>query len=189
MTDEKSILEQFAAGNHTAFRELFMRYHLKVYYFVLGLVKSESDAEDLTQEIFLKLWTHRSRFTEVRTFGSYLYVLAKHTAFNYIESRRVNLVSLERAGEEDGERSDTPLRGFSCQGFTVASGYDRGDHAATAEDDLPDEPRRGFVERRDRRESTTLEKDRGKPLEPSAKGIAERGIDFPSCYDVLMAWG
>ena len=37
MTDEKSILEQFAAGNHTAFRELFMRYHLKVYYFVLGL--------------------------------------------------------------------------------------------------------------------------------------------------------
>ena len=71
MTDEKSILEQFAAGNHTAFRELFMRYHLKVYYFVLGLVKSESDAEDLTQEIFLKLWTHRSRFTEVRTFGSY----------------------------------------------------------------------------------------------------------------------
>ena len=60
MTDEKSILEQFAAGNHTAFRELFIRYHLKVYYFVLGLVKSESDAEDLTQEIFLKLWTHRS---------------------------------------------------------------------------------------------------------------------------------
>ena len=35
MTDEKSILEQFAAGNHTAFRELFMRYHLKVYYFCL----------------------------------------------------------------------------------------------------------------------------------------------------------
>ena len=142
MTDEKSILEQFAAGNHTAFRELFMRYHLKVYYFVLGLVKSESDAEDLTQEIFLKLWTHRSRFTEVRTFGSYLYVLAKHTAFNYIESRRVNLESL-------GERGYA-LRGFSCQGFTVASGYDRGDHAATAEDDLPDEPRRGFVEHRDR---------------------------------------
>ena len=105
MTDEKSILEQFAVGNHTAFRELFMRYHLKVYYFVLGLVKSESDAEDLTQEIFLKLWTHRSRFTEVRTFGSYLYALAKHTAFNYIESRRVNLVSLESAPEEDEERS------------------------------------------------------------------------------------
>lgn len=108
MIDEKSILQQFAAGNHTAFRELFMRYHLKVHYFVLGLVKSESDAEDLTQEIFLKLWMYRSRFTEVRTFGSYLYVLAKHTVFSYIESRRVNLVNLESAVEEVEGRSDTP---------------------------------------------------------------------------------
>lgn len=81
MTDEKSILEQFAAGNHTAFRELFMRYHLKVYYFVLGLVKSESDAEDLTQEIFLKLLDASESFHGSRTFGSYLYVLQKHTAF------------------------------------------------------------------------------------------------------------
>lgn len=168
MTDEKSILEQFAAGNHTAFRELFMRYHLKVYYFVLGLVKSESDAEDLTQEIFLKLWTHRSRFTEVRTFGSYLYVLAKHTAFNYIESRRVNLVSLERAGEEDGERSDTPYEDLVAKDLRLLVDMIVETMPTTAEDDLPDEPRRGFVEHRDRRESTTLEKDRGKPLEPSS---------------------
>lgn len=108
MTDEKSILQQFAAGNHVAFRELFMRYHLKVYYFILGLVKSESDAEDLTQEIFLKIWTQRSRFTEVRTFGSYLYVLAKHTAFNHIESRRVCLENLEKAGANDNPRNETP---------------------------------------------------------------------------------
>lgn len=101
----------------------------------------------------------------------------------------MNLVSLERAGEEDGERSDTPLRGFSCQGFTVASGYDRGDHAATAEDDLPDEPRRGFVERRDRRESTTLEKDRGKPLDLALKELRNAVLTFLHCYDVLMAWG
>ena len=155
-----------------------MRYHLKVYYFVLGLVKSESDAEDLTQEIFLKLWTHRSRFTEVSTFGSYLYVLAKHTAFNYIESRRVNLVSLERAGEEDGERSDTPYEDLVAKDLRLL-----------VDMIVETMPRRGFVEHRDRRESTTLEKDRGKPLEPSAKGIAERGIYFPSCYDVLIAWG
>lgn len=106
MTDEKSILERFAAGSHTAFRELFMRYHLKVHYFILGLVKSEGDAEDLTQEIFLKLWTNRERFTEVRTFGSYLYVLAKHTAFNYMESRRLLAGGWEdRAEEEPSDRT------------------------------------------------------------------------------------
>lgn len=106
--DEKSILEQFAAGSHAAFRELFMRYHPKVYCFILGLVKSEGDAEDLAQEVFLKLWTHRSRFTEVRSFGSYLYVLSKHTAFNYMESRKMCLEDLEKAAEVSGERNETP---------------------------------------------------------------------------------
>ena len=41
----------------------------------MGLVKSESEAEDLTQEVFLKLWTHREKFCEVEVFGTYLYVL------------------------------------------------------------------------------------------------------------------
>ena len=181
MTDEKSILEQFAVGNHTAFRELFMRYHLKVYYFVLGLVKSESDAEDLTQEIFLKLWTHRSRFTEVRTFGSYLYVLAKHTAFNYIESRRVNLVSLESASEEDEERS-TPYEDLVAKDLRLL--------VDMIVETMPPQRRMIYrmsrVEHRDRREFTTLKKDRRKTFESSVKGIAERSIDFPSCYDMLM---
>lgn len=108
MRDEKSTLEQFAAGSHAAFRELFMHYHLKVYYFVLGLIKSEDDAEDLTQEIFLKLWTHRSHFTEVKVFGSYLYVLAKHTVFNYIESRRICLQELQEGVGDEGNRIETP---------------------------------------------------------------------------------
>ena len=41
------------------------------------------------------------------------------------------------------------------------------------------------VEHRDRREFTTLKKDRGKTFESSVKGIAERSIDFPSCYDIV----
>lgn len=108
MTDEKSLLEQFVTGDHAAFRELFMRYHLKVHYFVLGLVKSERDAEDLTQDIFLKLWTHRTRLTEVRTFGPYLYVLAKHTVFNYIESRMINLEDIQKVREDNVQFSETP---------------------------------------------------------------------------------
>lgn len=101
MTDETTFLERFAAGNHAAFRELFMRYHLKVYYFVLGLVKSEGDAEDLTQEVFLKVWKNRKRFAEVRNLGSYLYVLAKHTTFNYIESKRLLTENWENRTEEE----------------------------------------------------------------------------------------
>ena len=65
-----------------------MRYYPKVRSFIMGLVKSDSEAEDLTQEVFLKLWTHREKFCEVEVFGTYLYVLTKNTTFNYLRSRQ-----------------------------------------------------------------------------------------------------
>ena len=109
MMEDGPILQQFVRGSHEAFREIFMRYHKKVYYFIFGLLKSEKDAEDLTQEVFLKLWTHRNRFSEVKAFAPYLYVLVKHTVFNYIESKRMRMEQLARMGEEIGGRmGDTP---------------------------------------------------------------------------------
>ena len=108
MFDEKSLIERFAAGSHDAFERLFLRYHQKVYYFVLGLVKSEAEAEDLTQDIFLKVWTNRSRFAEVKVFGSYLYVLAKYTVLNHIEARRVDLEELDAARNVESGKEEIP---------------------------------------------------------------------------------
>ena len=88
IAEEKLLVSQFSQGSHIAFKALFMRYYPKVRSFIMGLVKSESEAEDLTQEVFLKLWTHREKFCEVEVFGTYLYVLTKNTTFNYLRSRQ-----------------------------------------------------------------------------------------------------
>ena len=71
IAEEKLLVSQFSQGSHIAFKALFMRYYPKVRSFIMGLVKSESEAEDLTQEVFLKLWTHREKFCEVEVFGTY----------------------------------------------------------------------------------------------------------------------
>ena len=88
IAEEKLLVSQFSQGSHIAFKALFMRYYPKVRSFIMGLVKSESEAEDLTQEVFLKLWTHREKFCEVEVLGTYLYVLTKNTNFNYLRSRQ-----------------------------------------------------------------------------------------------------
>ena len=88
IAEEKLLVSQFSQGSHIAFKALFMRNYPKVRSFIMGLVKSESEAEDLTQEVFLKLWTHREKFCEVEVFGTYLYVLTKNTTFNYLRSRQ-----------------------------------------------------------------------------------------------------
>lgn len=101
---EKQLVEELVQGSHVAFRQLFMRYYPKVRYFILGLVKSEPEADDLTQDVFTKLWTSRQQFSEVKTFGAYLYVLAKNTTFNYIESRQIRQERLITQSIEEEDR-------------------------------------------------------------------------------------
>ena len=88
IAEEKLLVSQFSQGSHISFKALFMSYYPKVRSFIMGLVKSESEAEDLTQEVFLKLWTHREKFCEVEVLGTYLYVLTKNSTFNYLRSRQ-----------------------------------------------------------------------------------------------------
>ncbi len=94
-------MEELSKGNHEAYRKLFMRYYPKVRYFILGLVKSEEEADDLAQDVFVKLWTNRQQFVEVKTFGAYLYVSAKNTTFNYIESRQKRQEGLDKKISDD----------------------------------------------------------------------------------------
>lgn len=104
--EEQRLMRELAAGSQAAFRAIFMRYYPKVRYFICGLLKSEEDAEDLTQELFAKLWANRVAFGEVRNLGVYLFVLSRNMTYNYIEARRVRMERLqERSYTEEDDRS------------------------------------------------------------------------------------
>ena len=117
IADEKLLVVQFSQGNHIAFKTLFVRYYPKVRSFIMGLVKSESETEDLAQEVFLKLWTHRERFREVEVFGTYLYVLTKNTTFNYLRSRQ-NRQDDQRADSVEESTDTTPYEELVAKGGT-----------------------------------------------------------------------
>lgn len=106
-TDERTLVEALSKGDHAAYRTLFMRYYPKVRYFILGFVKSEEEANDIAQEVFVKLWTHRAHFAQVKTFGSYLYAWAKNATFNAIESRQIRREGIGVPPEE-ADTSPTP---------------------------------------------------------------------------------
>ncbi|WP_455592122.1 RNA polymerase sigma-70 factor [Bacteroides sp.] len=99
--NEKQWLQAVARGDHDAYRSLFVRYYPKVRFFILGLIKTESEAEDLAQDVFAKLWTIREKLTEVDSFGAYLYVLAKHTTLNYIQQKQARMYGLSAFTPEE----------------------------------------------------------------------------------------
>ena len=60
LDSEYELMQRLSAGNEDAFGELFGRYYPRVCAFVGCIVKEESTAEDIAQDIFLKIWERRS---------------------------------------------------------------------------------------------------------------------------------
>lgn len=64
------------SGNRKAFEELFDIYHARIFRMVFYRTRSRADAEDLTQEIFIKAYKNLPRLKGVKRFQSWLYTIA-----------------------------------------------------------------------------------------------------------------
>lgn len=68
-------------GNALAFDELFRIYGKRLYHFSLGYLKSKTDAEEVVQEVFMKIWYNRSSLDPELSFNAYLFKIAyRHIA-------------------------------------------------------------------------------------------------------------
>ena len=63
-------LEAFQDGNHKAFETIFIAYYNKTKTFIDGYIKSEPDAEELTEDLFVNLWINRHSIDTSRSFNS-----------------------------------------------------------------------------------------------------------------------
>jgi RNA polymerase sigma-70 factor (ECF subfamily) len=88
MSDSR-LMERLAQSDHESFRGLFMQYFPKLKTFIAGFVKSEAIAEELSQDIFVKIWEKRETLTEVQSFNAYIYRMAKNAVLNYFQHEYV----------------------------------------------------------------------------------------------------
>lgn len=86
---EISTIAALQQGNHKAFEEVFTAYFDKVKHLLIGLLRSESEAEELAQDIFVKLWMNRESIDPNKAFNTYLYTIARNTALNYLKHKLV----------------------------------------------------------------------------------------------------
>jgi RNA polymerase sigma-70 factor (ECF subfamily) len=75
---ETELTASLKRGSETAFESLFESYSQKLYRFSYSYLKSESEAEDIVQEVFLKIWQNRSSLKMDTSIQSYLFTIAFH---------------------------------------------------------------------------------------------------------------
>ncbi len=82
--DEKKLLLKIMEGDEEAFCTIFDHYSKFVYSFGYKLVRSTEVAEEIVQDIFLKVWEGRERLWNIDNFGGYLNVLVRNHSFNLL---------------------------------------------------------------------------------------------------------
>ncbi len=79
---EQDLLQRAAAGEESAFAELFTRYKFKLFGFVYKLTQSAEMAEDVVQDVFLQLWKNNASLAGIDNFSSYLFRMAQNQCIN-----------------------------------------------------------------------------------------------------------
>jgi len=82
---DKQLLDKVATGNVKAFRHLMLAYEPLVFNFVFKLVKSNVLAEEITQDVFLKIWEKAADFAHVESLSAWLYTVGRNHAYNKLK--------------------------------------------------------------------------------------------------------
>ncbi|GAA0537838.1 RNA polymerase sigma-70 factor (ECF subfamily) [Chitinophaga japonensis] len=85
-TTETELFSQIAAGSEPAFRQLFEMYRERLFVFARQLSHSTLEAEEIVQDIFLKLWENRAQLAQVSYPRKYIYTMARNRALDLLSS-------------------------------------------------------------------------------------------------------
>lgn len=133
MDEAPDLVERLRAGEPAAFREMVECYQRDVYALAYDLCGNHHDAEDLSQEVFIKAFRGVGSFRADARLGSWLYRITMNAHIDNKRRKPVQLVSID--GHMSGNEAE-PLADRMIDLATVAAGPDRAAGAARFQEDV-----------------------------------------------------
>ncbi len=94
------LLQGASKGDEDAFAQLFIAYKDRLFGFILRITNSKEIAEDVVQEIFLKIWMQKEKLSEIRNFNAFLFRAAQNHAINLLRRRAKEILILKEKQSE-----------------------------------------------------------------------------------------
>jgi RNA polymerase sigma-70 factor (ECF subfamily) len=83
--NEQKLIQLVAQSDEIAFGRLFDHYRNKIYTVALNLTHSTTVAEEIVEDVFLKVWSRRSTLNEIGNFNAYIYVIARNETYKILK--------------------------------------------------------------------------------------------------------
>src|SRR5215831_18523264 len=87
-TSDEVLIGRIAGGDRLAMQVLYARHHVRVFRFVVRLVRDESTAEDLIGEVFLDVWRQAGRFEGRSAVSTWLLAITRFKALSALRRRK-----------------------------------------------------------------------------------------------------
>jgi RNA polymerase sigma-70 factor, ECF subfamily len=112
-SDEAAIVRRVQSGDQIAFKELVDRYQSKVFSIIYGILRSRNDAEDISQQVFTKIYFSIGNFDFRSSLLTWIYKITVNECYDYLRKKKVRKLVYESDFSEDEsqrmERTETPV--------------------------------------------------------------------------------
>src|SRR5467141_1570862 len=108
--DDSAVVTAFLGGEERAFSELVTRYQTRLLNFVYRTIGDREKAEDLVQEVFIRVYRHLHRFDRSKKFSTWVYTIASNLAKNELRNRSRNPLVLFQTVQKNFQDEDRPLQ-------------------------------------------------------------------------------
>lgn len=102
--NEKELLRQVSQGDRDAFRSLYTHYFPFVKQYVALFERSQHGLDELTQDVFVRIWEKRAYLAKVESFRGYVFTVTRHVVFNFMRALKVHqrIRELDESTEKAG---------------------------------------------------------------------------------------
>ena len=107
--DDSGVVTAFLEGEERAFQELVERYQTRLLNFIYRTIGDREKAEDLVQEVFIRVYRHIHRFDRSKKFSTWAYTIASNLAKNELRNRSRNPLVLFQTMKSKWDDDDRPL--------------------------------------------------------------------------------
>jgi RNA polymerase sigma-70 factor (family 1) len=103
--NEKELLQKIAQGDRVAFKVIYTHYYSLVQQYISLFEPSQVSLDELTQDVFVRIWEKRARLAGVESFRDYLFMMTRNLVFNYIRAMKLGyrMRNLEDSNEAVAE--------------------------------------------------------------------------------------
>lgn len=87
--NDSELARKIRTGEKNAYQQLFERYAPRIFQFSLSYLKNQADAEELVQDVFLKIWEKRETLDQSKNIKSFIFKVAVNTIYDFIRHKNI----------------------------------------------------------------------------------------------------